>query len=115
MGSLPARILMVHIDRTLISKLTEHMNPWKRYVDDTTSIIKETSTAHVLTVLNNFHKNIEFTRKVEENGKIAFLDVLIIRNNNALKSTICRKHTIDFIYIGNLLSHRFENVAYYIQ
>ena len=58
------------------------MNPWKRYVDDTISIIKETSVAHLLKVLNNFHKNIEFTYEMEENGKIAFLDVLIIRNNN---------------------------------
>ena len=37
------------------------MNPWKRYVDDTISIIKLTSTAHVLKVLNNFRKHIEFT------------------------------------------------------
>ena len=58
------------------------MNPWKRYVDDTISIIKEISVARLLKVLNNFHKNIEFTYEMEENGKIAFLDVLIIRNNN---------------------------------
>ena len=80
------------------------MNPWKRYVDDTVddtiSIIKETSIAyvltsiaHVLTVLNNFHKNIKFTYEMEENGKIAFLDVLIIRNNNTLKTTLYRKKT----------------------
>ena len=44
------------------------MNPWKRYVNDTISIIKETSIAHVLTVLkNDFHKNIEFTYEMEEN------------------------------------------------
>ena len=28
---------------------------------------------------------------MEENGKIAFLDVLIIRNNNTLETTKCRK------------------------
>ena len=62
------------------------MNLWKRYVDDTISIIKETSIAHVLTVLNIFHKNTEFIYEMEENEKIAFLDVLIIRNNNTLKN-----------------------------
>ena len=64
-----AGILMVHLERTLIPKLTEYMNPWKRHVDKTISIIKETSIAHVPTVLNNFQKNIGFTHKMEENGK----------------------------------------------
>ena len=43
---------------------------------DTILIIKETSMTNVLTVLNNFHKNIEFTHEVEDNGKISFLDLL---------------------------------------
>ena len=63
--------------------MTEYMNPKKKYVDDTISEMKQTSIANVLTVLNNFHKNIELTYKVEENGKIAFLYVLIIGNNKA--------------------------------
>ena len=67
------------------------MNPWKRCTDGTISVIKETSIVHALTVLNNFHKNIEFTYEMEENGKIAFLDVLITRNNNTLKTTGYRK------------------------
>ena len=56
-----AGIFMVHLERTLIPKLTEHINSWKRSIDDTISKIKEKSIPHVLTVLNNFHKNIEFT------------------------------------------------------
>ena len=90
---------MVHLEGTLIPTLTEHMNPWKRYVDHTISIIKEKSIAHVLTVLNNFHKNIELTYKMEENGKIAFLDVLLIRNNNILKTTVYRKKTQNGVYL----------------
>ena len=99
LGPALARIFMVHIERTLIPTLTEHMKPWKRYVDDTVSIIKETSIANVLTVLKNFHKNIEFTYEVEGNGKIKFLDVLIIRNNNTLKTTVCRKKTHNRVYL----------------
>ena len=70
-----AAILKVHLERTLIPKMTEHISPWKRYVDDTILVIKKTLKAHVLTVLNNFHKNIEFTYQIGENRKIAFLDV----------------------------------------
>ena len=61
LGSVFAGIFMVHLERTLIPMLTEHMNPWKRYVDDTIKIIKEASIAYVLTVLNNFHENTKFT------------------------------------------------------
>ena len=42
LGPVLAGIFMVHLQRTLIPKLTEHVNPWKRYVDDT---ISETSTS----------------------------------------------------------------------
>ena len=54
---------------------------------------------HVLTVLNNFHENIEFTYEMEKNGKIAFLDVLIIRNNNTLKTTVYKKKTHNGVYL----------------
>ena len=50
LGPVLAGIFMVHLERSLIRKLTEHMNPWKRYIDDTISIIKETSIAHVLSL-----------------------------------------------------------------
>ena len=36
---------------------------------------------------------------MEENGKIAFLDVLIIRNNNTLKTTVYRKKAHDEVYL----------------
>ena len=48
--------------------------------------------------------------------KLAFLGVLIIRNNTISKTTIYRKKNItEFIYIGNLSHHRLGNVAYYVQ
>ena len=75
------------------------MNHWKRYVDNTISIIKELSIAHVLTVLNNFHKNIKFAFEVEKNRKTAFLDVLIIRKNNTLETIVYRKKTQNRVYL----------------
>ena len=99
LGSVLAGIFMVHLERTLILTMTELMNSWKRYVGHTISIIKETSIVHVLTVLNNFHKNIEFTYEMEKNGKIAFLDVLIIRNNNISKKIMYRKKKDSRVYL----------------
>ena len=57
------------------------MFPWKRYVDDTIAAIKLSSIEHVLSILNSFHQNIEFTYELEQNGKINFLDVMLIRTN----------------------------------
>ena len=110
LGPLLAEILMVHLECTLIPKLTEHINPWKKYIDEPISIIKEKSITHVVTVLNNFHKNIEFTEEVEENGKIAFLDILIIRIALQKQFYIERKHITEFIYIGNLSHPQLRNV-----
>ena len=43
--------------------------------------------------LNRQNADIQFTKEIEENGKIPFLDCLVTRNNNKLKTTIYRKPT----------------------
>ena len=47
LGTMLTGTFIVHLKRTLIPTLTEHMNTWKRYVDDTVSIIKVTSITHM--------------------------------------------------------------------
>ena len=43
--------------------------------------------------LNRQNADIQFTKEIEENGKIPFLDFLVIRDKNKLKTTIYRKPT----------------------
>ena len=43
--------------------------------------------------LNRQNADIQFTKEIEENGKIPFLDCLVTRDNNKLKTTIYRKPT----------------------
>ena len=50
--------------------------------------------------INNFHKHLnrqnvdlQFTKEIKENGKIPFLDCLVTRDNDKLKTTIYRKPT----------------------
>ena len=74
-----AGIFKVELERTILPTLKEHMSPWKRYVDDTISYIKEESIEHVLSKLNGYHDNIELTYEIENDGKLPFLDVLVIR------------------------------------
>ena len=61
LGPVLAGIFMVHLERTLSPTLNKHMNPWKRYVDDTVSIIKETSIAYVVFLA---HFVDDFSRKI---------------------------------------------------
>ena len=55
--------------------------------------------------LNSFDENIQFTFEVEEENKLAFLDVMVIRNtNDAINTTVYRKPTNTDIY-NNCHSH----------
>ena len=94
-----AGIYMVELERTLLPRLIEYMTPWKRYIDDTIAAIKLRSIDHVVMILNTFHKNIKFTYELEINNKITFLDVLLIRKNDTLETTISRESTNNGVYL----------------
>ena len=49
--------------------------------------------------MNTFYQNIKFTYEVEHNGKISFLDVLLMRCNGKLETTTFRKETNSDIYL----------------
>ena len=51
--------------------------------------------------MNSYHPNIQLTHEIEENQKITFLDVLIIRTrDNKLETTVFRKETNTDLYIN---------------
>ena len=90
---------MVELERTILPTLREHRSLWKRYVDETISYIKEESIEHVLSKLNGYYDNIEFTYEKENDGKLLFLDVLVIRKDYEVKATVYRKSTNNDIYL----------------
>ena len=72
---------------------------WRRYVDDTISFVKLGSIEYIVAKLNGFHKNIQFTYEVGNNGKLPFFDVLLCKSNNNLTTTVYRKETHSNIYL----------------
>ena len=64
--------------------------------------------------LNRQNADIQFTKEIEENGKIPFLDCLVTCNNNKLKTTIYRKptHTNQLLDQSsyNLTSHKATTI-----
>ena len=67
--------------------------------NDTIAYVKPDAFDHVLSVLNSFHENISFTYEQEINGKISFIDILIMKNGNSFETTVHLKSTHNDIYL----------------
>ena len=114
LGPVLASIFMVILERTKPPPLREHMSPWKRYVDDTISYIKEEFTEHVLSKLNGYHDNIEFTYKIENEGKLLFLDILVILKITKLRQQYTIKvPTMTYIFTGSHFPQQNGNEGRY--
>ncbi|XP_043227718.1 uncharacterized protein LOC122384400 [Amphibalanus amphitrite] len=75
------------------SILGEH-NLWVRYVDDVLSCVPiDTNLTDLLRELNLVDPAIQFTVEEEENGRLPFLDTLLLRTGDSLKFTVYRKPT----------------------
>ena len=88
LGQVLAGIFMIELERAILPTLRDHMSPWKRYVDDTISYITEESIEHVLSKLNDSHDNIEFTYEIENDCQLPFLDVLVIRKDYEIETSV---------------------------
>lgn len=90
MGSPASPILADIVMEALLDNVFDNVNnPYKpkivtKYVDDIFVILKSSHVNSTLTALNSFHPKIQFTVEFENNGKIPYLDVLVIRQNNRL-------------------------------
>ena len=63
LGPVIANIFMVELETTLAPMLEDHVQKWRRFVDDTFADVKIGSVENVLLVLNSFHKKVKFKRR----------------------------------------------------
>ena len=96
LGPVLANIFMVELESVLVSKLNDHVKNWRRFVDDTFVYVKRGSIEYALSVLNLFHDNIKFTYEQETNNRLPFLDVLFIRDDDKINTTVFRKDTCNY-------------------
>ena len=94
-GPILPGIFVVELETTIVPTLDNLLRKWKRYVDDTYCIVKTDSVNEILLKLNSFHMKIQIAYKVETSNMLPFLDVLVIRNNNNIETTVYRKPTND--------------------
>ena len=86
-------IVMQNIEEQALATYSETLPLWLRYVDDTITALHESKINEFHEHLNEQNTNIQFTKEIEENGKIPFLDCLITRETNTLRTTVYRKPT----------------------
>ena len=100
LGAVIANIFMVELENSLVPTLSDVLVKWQRYVDDTIAFVKDGEVNNVLIVLNRYHKDIQFTHELEEDGVLPFLDVLLRRQeDNKLRMKVYRKKTNSDIYL----------------
>ena len=101
LGPVFADILMIELEKSLLPDIyIQYIKFWMRYIDDTTPYVKIGSIKHISSLLNSFHKNIQFTFESENKGTLPFLDVLLCRNGSELTTTVYRKKTNNDIYLN---------------
>ena len=102
LGPILADIFMTNLETKLNKFSTNKPSLWIRYVDDIFCIFKKHQNINdFLKRINKWHPNITFTIEYETNDKLAFLDVLVIRDNttNKYTTTIYRKPTNTNLYL----------------
>ena len=88
-----AEIVMQSIEEQALATYKQTVPLWLRYVDDTFTAVPKDEIDTLHEYFNRQNADIQFTREVEENGKISFLDCLVSRHDNKLQTTIYRKPT----------------------
>ena len=88
-----AEIVMQNIEEKALATYSETLPLWLRYVNDTITAVHKNKIDEFYEHLNKQNASIQFTKEIEENGKISFLDCLVTRENNTLRITVYRKPT----------------------
>ena len=88
-----AEIVMQEIEKRALATYDQTLHFWFRYVDDTITILQTDDIDVFHGHLNRQNSDIQFTRELEDNSKIPFLDCLVSRDDTRLRTTVYRKPT----------------------
>ena len=102
LGPILADVFMSNLEKRLNRFTTNKPIIWIRYVDDIFCIFKEHQNIdEFFRRINKWHKNIKLTKESETGGTLAFLDVLVIRDDVKDKyiTTLYRKPTNTNLYL----------------
>ena len=93
MGSAPAPHIANGWLSTFDSVIKDNSPLYSRYMDDIICIIKRDGLDTKLCEINNIHSSLSFTVEVEKDGRLPFLDMVLVNQNGHLSSGWYRKPT----------------------
>ena len=105
MGSpLSTIVANIYMEIFEVEAITSAPNPpqfWKRYVDDTFTILQSSTKDEFLEHLNSIDQQIQFTAEEQrEDGAMPFLDILVApRRDGSLSTSVYRKSTHTDLYL----------------
>jgi len=90
-----AEIAMQNIDEQALATYSETLALWLRNVDDAITAVHENKIDEYREHSNKQNTSIQFTKEIKENGKIPFLDCLVTREKDTLRTTVYgNQHTL---------------------
>ena len=75
---------MQSIEQRVLATYKHTLPFWFRYVDDTITALPEDEIDEFHKHINEQNSHIQFTKEIEEDGAIPFLDCLVSCDNNKL-------------------------------
>jgi hypothetical protein len=102
-----SNIYMEHFEKLALDSAQHKAPLWLRYVDDTFVIWPHGADGlqDFLRHLNNLRSSFHFTMKIESEGAIPFLDVLVTRKGTALTTKVYKKPTHTGRYLNLNSNH----------
>ena len=86
-SALIANLYMENFEEQAITTSSYEPRIWKRYVDDTFTILDRENIDDFLLHLNNQQPSIRFTMETEKDNKLAFPDIAVLREPDGCLST----------------------------
>ena len=101
LGPVLADISMTELEKILLPDIyVLYIKFQRRYVNNIISYVKIGSVKDILSLLNSFDENIQFSFESENKGTLSCPDVLLFRNGRELTTTVYRKKTNNVIYLN---------------
>ena len=93
LSPIAADIVMDDLESKCIPSLPFQLPFYYRYVDDIITAVPFNEINTIQSIFNSYNHKIQFTIEEESEEKICFLDILIIRDKNSIKTNWYHKPT----------------------
>lgn len=107
-----ANLITNRIFDSIVPKLSFRLKLLLKYVDDILALVPKNHVDEFLTALNSFHNRIQFTCERETNGKLAYLDLLVMRvDDGTIITDWHQKPTASGRILNYVSNHKWQQKA----